>query len=82
MTKETFDAAKRLEDRIKHIQILIDLLSEPEYRCQPHTRMSSHDLYCHGRHAINLNEGEVVCILEALRLEKKRLEEEFDKLGD
>lgn len=82
MTQEQFEKASLLKEQVKHIDQVLAMFDNYIYECNPPTRMSNMDLYCtnsDGGH-INLNEGELMCIKNALECHKSVLQREFGKL--
>lgn len=80
MTREKYEQAKRLEERIKHISTVTEVLSVFDYQLDPPTRQSNYTIWRGSQAEITLNEAEVVCLREFLKNEKIRLEQEFKRL--
>lgn len=80
MTKETYEQAQRLKGQIIHISECLELLNSRDYSLDPPIRQSGFSLFYHDRREISLNEGEAVCIKNALEKEKELLEKYFDML--
>ena len=80
MTQEKFKQAKELEQRIFHIENLIEVFSLHRYELKPPTRMTSYNIVVGIQNETILNEGEVALFLEALKNEKIRLEQKFATL--
>lgn len=85
MTIEKFEKAQLIKEQIRSIDEILSKMEENRYECDPPIRMSSWALVRQtndiDRHAyINLNQGECVTIIEALKGMKKILELEFGKL--
>ena len=84
MTKAKFEDAVRLRDQIAKLTTTISNMSAAkDFKLEPMTRQSG--IYM--RFGINesspilhLNEGEALCIYNALIAEKERLEMEFGRL--
>lgn len=79
MTNEKYEEARMLKERIAHITQVIDLLNSREYTCEPPIRNTSIEI-TRGPLRVNVNEGEAKFILAALRTERERLQDEFEKL--
>jgi hypothetical protein len=83
MTKEQFEKAANIEDQIASIDTILAELSKYTYSLQPPTRQTS---WCLGLNirsnalSLDLNEGEVVAIRDALESRKNVLEQEFERL--
>ena len=77
MTKEQFEKAKELEERIKSLDKLIDQLTTHTYEQEPPTRRTGWALCRNSDIETVLNEGEVVTIIEALQNKKIQLQDEF-----
>lgn len=83
MTKEQFEKAEELKQRIGRINKLIEGLTIHQYEQNPPTRSTSWELVRNstsGDLRFNLNEGEVITILEAFKSEKVLLERLFERL--
>lgn len=80
MTKETFDMAKSLDDRIKHLTEAIDKLNWQQYRLDPPSRMSGFYIATVRGMDVTLSEEETVCIIRAFENLRDNLREEFRKL--
>lgn len=79
MTKEQFEQAKMLEQRLQSVSKLIECFSETEYALEPPMRMSGFSIV-KGNKELLLNEAEAVVFLNALIDEKNRLQKEFERL--
>lgn len=83
MTLAEYEQATQIKDQIKSIDEVVEALSRFEHACDPPTRMSAFDLvvdHTETKIRINLNEGEVVWIKDALESMKNCLQRQFDKL--
>ena len=80
MTKETFDMAKSLDDRIKHLTEAIDKLVRHQYQLDPPSRMSGLYISTYNGTGVTLSEEETVCIIRAFENLRDNLREEFRKL--
>lgn len=82
MTKEILEKAKMLERSINHIKEVIDFLSDNNFQQDPPTRQSGFRIrrgytdYIE----IELNEGEAVYLIEALKIKKTALQRELEML--
>ena len=82
MTKEKLEQANRLQQRINEIGIIVGHLSVVDnFKLDPPTRMAGISLRIGIADVhVYLNEGEALCIRNALVAEAERLEKEFEKL--
>lgn len=85
MTRDQFKQANLLQRQMDNVTRTIIHIGEHsgELKCEPMTRQTTVymrfglDERCP---TINLSEGELVCVREALKEYKERLNEEFEKL--
>lgn len=83
MTQSQYEQATLIKDQIKSIDEVLEALSQFGLDCNPPTRMSGFDLvsnHTENKIHINLNQGEVVWIKDALESMKNCLQRQFDKL--
>ena len=83
MTEITFEKAKMLQNRIRSIDNILNTLAlAGDYALDPPTRDAGVSLFfSYGeKMTMKLNEGEVCCIIEALKSERAILQREFGKL--
>lgn len=83
MTQEQFDNARYILAQIDHIDEILEVIDEKNYECAPPTRSTSWTLrldLTDSKATLELNEGEFVCIREALRSQKAILQRDFDRL--
>lgn len=86
MTAKQFETAEMIQRQIQDIDVLLTkLCNSGEFRCEPPTRMSgihiaTNDLLSSNSWCHDLNQGEVVTIIEALKSMKSLLEFEFGRL--
>ena len=83
MTRDALEAAIRLDEQIKHIEQLIAFLNVHDYKQNPPTRdsgISFNKGFGGDKTFIDLNEGEVVCLIDSLECRKKILERQIEKL--
>lgn len=80
MTQETYEQARIIERQIAHIGEVLTLIHIREYECKPPIRHTSFMLKCDCGGFVELNEGEMVTLRDALELKKEWLKKEFEKL--
>ena len=83
MTLDKFEQAKYILAQIDHIDEILEVLDEKQYECMPPIRSTSWTLrldLTESKATLELNEGEFVCIREALRSQKAILQREFGGL--
>lgn len=83
MTLDKFDQARYILAQMDHIDEILEVLDEKQYGCMPPIRLTSWALrldQADSQANLELNEGEFVCIREALRSQKVILQREFDRL--
>lgn len=80
MTRETFEMATSLSERIANLSAAIDTLNRRQYNLDPPSRMSGFFISMYNGIAISLSEEEAVCIIRAFENLRDNLREEFRNL--
>lgn len=82
MTNDAYEQARIIKNQIEHIDLILDEhhLSKFNYECAPPIRSTMWTLVGNQGITVDLNEGEIVCIREALKSQKAILERKFEKL--
>lgn len=80
MTSEKYEEVRLLKNQIDNVIYTIAKIDIREYSLDPPSRDSGFEIGRRVSSMVSLSEGEMVCIINALKEYRVKLEQDFEKL--